>query len=74
MSCVQLSLGVRWARMRLTLSCCRIQGTGIAWRLETTTNSTFARDVHTSDVYAGRLWVFGGNKRGTRWETSAAQW
>ena len=57
---VQLSLGVRCAHMRLTLSCCRIQGTTIAWRLETATNPPSARVGHSSDVYAGRLWLFGG--------------
>ena len=57
---VQLSLGVRCAHMRLTLSCCRIQGTTIAWRLETATNLPNDRSAHSSDVYAGRLWLFGG--------------
>ena len=71
---VQLSLGVRCAHMRLTLSCCRIQGTTIAWRLETATNLPSARYVHSSDVHAGRLWIFGGDNGGTQWQASAAQW
>jgi hypothetical protein len=57
---VQLSLGVRCAHMRLTLSCCRTQGTTIVWRWETETNELAIRYGHSSDVYAGRLWVFGG--------------
>ena len=47
--------------MRLTLSCCRTQGTTIEWRLENATNLPSALHYYSSDVYAGRLWVFGGS-------------